>query len=156
MKVVRMGMWMALLVVPLACGHLGSPESVDAEVIEPLPGDLELVDAGTYPCRGSGDIGWEYTYFVVLGDDGEIGGPLYSHLEKSGFALRPSGRSDWVVTAGSSEDALIRLGSISRWRTSGGPILEGPSTSEVEEAIGGWDGPAAVVGLEPGGVPCEI
>ena len=155
-KVFRVAMLMAVLAVPLACGQLGSPESVDAEVIEPLPRSLELVSAGTFPCRGSGEIGWEYTYVVVLGDNGEVGGPLYSHLEKSGFALRPSGRSDWVVTDGISEEALIRLGPVSRWRTHDVHILEGPTTSEVEQAIGEWDGPAELVGLEPVGVTCEI
>lgn len=100
MKVLGVAMLIAVVALPLACGQLGSPESVDAGVIEPLPPSL--------------------------------------------------------VTDGSSEEALLRLGPVSRWRTHDGHILEGPSTTEVEQAIGTWDGRAAVVGLEPVGVTCEI
>ena len=141
---------------PLSCGQLGAPDSVDASALEPLPSGLDLVSAGSYPCRGSGEIGWEYAYQVVRGDDGKAGGALYTHLEESGFALRPSGRNDWVVTNGTGQGAVIRLGPVERWRTRGGPIVEGPSTSEVERAIRGWHGPVALIGLEPVGVDGEI
>jgi hypothetical protein len=146
----------AVFAVSPSCGLIGGPESVDASAIEPLPPGLTLASAGSYPCRGSGEIGWEYTYLVVLGDDGEAGGALYTHLEESGFSLRPSGRNDWVTTDGSGEEALIRIGPVARWRTDNRSIVEGPSTSEVERAIGEWEGPAALIGLEPVGVTCEI
>jgi hypothetical protein len=154
-RALRVAVVAAFLFAPLSCGLASAPESVDASRLGPLPSGLDLVSAGSYPCRGSGEIGWEYTYFVVLGDDGETGGALYSHLERAGFGLRASERDDWVVTEGSDGEALIRLGPVARWRDLGGAFLEGPADSEVEEAIGEWQGPAALVGLEPSEATCE-
>jgi hypothetical protein len=138
------------------CGAFSPPASIDPSVLEPLPAGLELVGAGTYPCRGSGDIGWEYEYVVVLGDDGEMDGRLHSHLEEIGFGLRPAERDDWVVTTGEKDDIRVHLGPVDRWRDLGGRILEGPPTAEVKSAVGDWDGPAALIGLEPTDKTCEV
>lgn len=149
--------WLLVLALSATgCGWFDRPASVDPKVLEPLPSGLEAVRVGSYPCRGSGDIGWEYEYVVVLGDDGAVGGRLYSHLEASGFGLRASGRDDWVVSVGTKGDILLRLGPVARWRESSGPILEGPIEFEVDGAVDGWEGPAALIGLEPTGEVCEV
>ena len=111
---------------------------------------------GTYPCRGSGDIGWEYRYVVVVGDDGEVGGTLYTHLEERGFVLQPSERADWVLTLGRREDVALRLGSVEEWLLDGSDVQAGPDSRAVRRAVADREGPMALVGLEPTDETCEI
>lgn len=153
---VRVLALLVCVVVLASCGLLDDPVTPQLSDLQPLPSGLELVDVGTYPCRGSGDIGWEYRYVVIRGDDGMDGGPLQSALVENGFAFQPAANGDWITSVGRTDDVLLRLGSVAAWREAPGSGVYGPIASEVEDAMADWSGPATLVGLEPVDVDCEV
>lgn len=148
----------ALLVVLALAGWLGLFSRVTVvgrSALLPLPGGLREVYDGTYPCRGSGNIGWEYRYLVVSGDEGRLGGLLDQHLQARGFVVGPSS-DEWRRLVARKGNVQVSTGPLSDYFEMPRSFQRGPIESRVAEAARDERGPLALVELAPIAKQCEV
>lgn len=136
-------------------GFLPRPALVERSEVEPLPRPLFVVYDGTYPCRGSGEIGWQYRYLVVRGDAGAPGGTLYDHLRDRGFVVEPAS-DEWRRFVARRGDVEVSVGPLHAALVEERSILRGPLTTEARNAVKDEPGPLALMELLPNDRTCEV
>lgn len=132
---------------------------VPTTAVTPLSEPLVLLADELWPCRGAGGESGFEVRFLLIGPSGpDIEDAVGTHLRSRGYALRPVEKSDygpdWSRFVAEKADILIFVGDVQSYLADP-RILEGPGESDTGDVVGGFDGPIALLSVEPKNVTCE-